>query len=75
MKRILNMSKENRVSFLIANILLIFFDSITLIFPIIIGYIIDNILINHNMNQILYLTIFMIAFAIFKICWSIFFCN
>lgn len=66
MKRILNMSKENRVSFLIANILLIFFDSITLIFPIIIGYIIDNILINHNMNQILYLTIFMIAFAIFK---------
>lgn len=29
MKRILNMSKENRVSFFITNLLLIFFDSIS----------------------------------------------
>ena len=66
MKRILNMSKNNKISYIIANILLIFFDSISFVFPIMIGYTIDSVLIHHNYNELLYLTIFMILFAIFK---------
>lgn len=66
MNQILNINKKYKIPYIIANILLIFFDSIGIIIPIIIGFLVDSILIEGNTTKFLSLTIFIIIFTIVK---------
>lgn len=66
MKFVLNVNRKLKIPYFISNILLIFFDSIGFIFPIIVGYMIDSVLIRHRYNELLILTIALIIFTIIK---------
>ncbi len=66
LKWILENSKENKLSYILSNISLIFFDSIGFIIPIIIGFIVDRITQEHNYNYLLLMIIGLIIFVIIK---------
>jgi len=66
MKWILNLNKKYRVPYIISNVLLIFFDSIGFIIPILIGYLVDSVTIEHNYNTLFFMTIIIIVFTLFK---------
>ena len=65
MKWILNLNKKYRVPYIISNVLLIFFDSIGFIIPILIGYLVDSVTIEHNYNTLFFMTIIIIVFTLF----------
>lgn len=66
MKWILNINKKYKKDYILSNIFLIFFDSIGVIIPIVIGYIVDRIIENHNYDYFLWIIIGIIIFIIFK---------
>lgn len=66
MKFVLSENIKLKIPYFISNILLIFFDSIGFIIPIIVGYMIDSVLIRHKYNELLILTIILIIFTIIK---------
>lgn len=57
MKWVLNQNKKLKVPYILLNILLIFFDSIGVIVPILIGYMVDSVTVNHNYHKLLILAI------------------
>jgi len=64
---ILNVNKKYKWPYVIANILLIFFDSIGFIVPILVGYLVDSVTVNNDYSKILGVTIAIILFVIFKV--------
>ncbi len=66
MKWILNMDIKYNKTYIISNIFLIFFDSIGFLVPILIGYLVDSVTIYNDYSKLLYITITIIIFVIFK---------
>lgn len=66
MKWILNVNKKYKIPYILANLFLIFFDSIGFVVPILVGYLVDSVTVKHNYDSILYITIFIIVFVILK---------
>lgn len=67
MNFILNVNKKYKWPYVIANISLIFFDSIGFIVPILIGYLVDSVTVNNDYSKILGITVAIILFVIFKV--------
>lgn len=72
MKWILNINKKYKIPYIINNIILIFFDSIAFIFPIMLGYLVDRITKYHNYDNLLLITLGIILFCVIKILGSYF---
>lgn len=72
MRWILNINKKYKLPYILANISLIFFDSVGFIIPIFIGLIVDNVTIHHNYDKLLITIIGIIIFAIIKVLGSYF---
>ncbi len=66
MKWILKMNQKYVLSYVLSNLFLIFFDTIGFVFPIAIGYMVDEVVIHQNTENLLLMTIFLICMIIFK---------
>lgn len=66
MKWIINLNKKNKGPYILANIFLIFFDSISFIIPIIVGILVDRVTKNGNYEHLLLITLGIIIFVILK---------
>lgn len=66
MKWALNYNKKYKLKYIISNILLIIFDTSSVIYPILLGYIVDDGLKKGNINLILAISIFLVIFVIVK---------
>lgn len=66
MKWILENSKENKLAYFLSNILLVFFDSIGFVIPIIIGFIVDRVTVHNNYDHLLLIIVGLIIFIIIK---------
>jgi len=64
---ILNVNKKYKWPYIMANISLIFFDSIGFIVPILVGYLVDSVTVNNDYSKIFGVTIAIILFVIFKV--------
>lgn len=72
MKWLLNLKPKYKLSYILTNISLIFFDSIGFLTPIIIGFLVDSITINNNYKLLFPLSFGLIIFIIIKLLGSYF---
>ncbi len=72
MKWLLNLNPKYKLSYILTNISLIFFDSIGFLTPIIIGFLVDSITINNNYKLLFPLSFGLIIFIIIKLLGSYF---
>ena len=66
MKWVLNFNKKNKWKYHLSNILLIFFDSLGFIGPILVGYLVDEGIMKQNEKVIIPVAIFAVIFTIIK---------
>ncbi|MCM1052619.1 MAG: ABC transporter transmembrane domain-containing protein, partial [Ruminococcus sp.] len=66
MKWLINSNKKYKVPYILSNIFLIFFDTIGIVIPILTGYLVDTIIIDHNYNHLFLIAISIILIALFK---------
>lgn len=66
MKWALNYNKKYKLKYIISNILLIIFDTSSVIYPILLGYVVDDGLKKGNNSVILSISIFLVIFVIIR---------
>ncbi|MDE5539446.1 MAG: ABC transporter ATP-binding protein/permease [Bacilli bacterium] len=66
MKWILNINKNYKRPYILANMMLIFFDSIGFVIPIAIGYIVDKVTVRQSYDHLFLIVIGIIVFVIIK---------
>ena len=66
MKWILKMDKKSIIPYFLSNVFLIFFDTIGFIFPILVGYLVDEVVVKGNFDQLLWISFFLIGMTIVK---------
>lgn len=72
MKWILNLNQKYKRDYIISNVLLIFFDSIAFILPILIGYVVDKIVLHQDYHTFLWIMLGIAFFVLFKFAGSYF---
>lgn len=66
MKWALNYNKKYKLRYILSNILLIIFDTSSIIYPILLGFIVDDGLKKGNTSLILMISIFLVVFVIIR---------
>lgn len=66
MKELLNINKKYKIPYILSNIILIFFDSIDFVVPIIVGYLVDQVILYGNTDSLLLYTLGIILFVVLK---------